>query len=72
MIGDLYETIYELTYSMRFIDYEVWVFSKNTKVVLYGKPNELFNNIGSYFKEINVIHYIIDEDIHHINLHIDL
>jgi hypothetical protein len=72
MIGDLYEIIYQLSYNIRFIDYEVWVFAKNTKVILYGKPTDLYHNIGSYFREINVIDYIIDEDMQYINLHIDL
>lgn len=72
MMGNLYEILYELAYNIHFIEYEVWVFTKNTKVILYGKPHELYCNIGSYFKDINVIDYIIDNDIQHINFHIDL
>lgn len=72
MIGNLYDTLYQLAYSIHLVDYEVWVFDKNGKVVMYGKPNELFHVIGSYFKLVNVNDYKIDEDIHHINLDSDL
>lgn len=72
MIGNLYDTMYQLAYSISFVDYEVWVFAKNGKAVMYGKPNEIYSIIGSYFELVNVNDYIIDEDIHYINLHIDL
>ena len=72
MIGNLYDTICELVYTISLVDYGVWVFAKNGKVVMYGKPNEIYTVIGSYFKDINVIDYIIDNDIQHIDLHIDL
>lgn len=72
MIGNLYDTLYQIAYSMALVDYEVWVFAKNRKVVMYGKPNEIFCVIGSYFKSINVNDYEIDEDIQHINLDTDL
>lgn len=72
MIGNLYDTLYQLAYSMALVDYEVWVFTKNRKVVMYGKPNEIYHVIGSYFKLFNVKDYIIDEDMHDINLYTDL
>lgn len=72
MIGNLYDTLYQLAYSITLVDYDVWVFAKNGKVVMYGKPNEIYRIIGSYFKLVNVNDYIIDEDIHYINLHTDL
>ena len=72
MIGNLYDTIYQLAYSISFVDYEVWVFAKNGKVVMYGKPNEIYVVIGSYFKLVNVNDYIIDKDTHYIHLHTDL
>lgn len=72
MIGNLYDIIYQLAYSMALVDYEVWVFAKNGKVVMYGKPNEIYHVIGSYFKLVNVNDYIIDEDIRYIDLHTDL
>ena len=72
MIGNLYVTMYQLAYSISFVDYEVWVFAKNGKAVMYGKPNEIYSIIGSYFELVNVNDYIIDEDIHCINLRTDL
>ena len=72
MIGNLYDTVYELAYSMALVDYEVRVFAKNGKVVMYGKPNGIYCVIGSYFKLFNVNDYIIDKDIKYINLHTDL
>ena len=72
MIGNLYDISYQLAYSMALVDYEVWVFDKNGKVVMYGKPNEIYRIIGSYFKLVNVNDYIIDENIRHINLQTDL
>lgn len=72
MIGNLYDTLYQLAYSIHLVDYEVWVFSNNGKVVMYGKPNEIFHVIGLYFKLVNVNDYKIDEDIHYITLDTDL
>lgn len=72
MNGNLYEILYQLSYNMTLVDYVVWVFAKNGKVVMYGKPNEIYHVIGLYFKLVNVNDYIIDEDIHHINLYTDL
>lgn len=72
MIGNLYDILYQLAYSMALVDYEVWVFAKNGKVVMYGKPNEIYCVIGSYFKLVNVNDYIIDENTHYINLQTDL
>lgn len=72
MIGNLYDILYQLAYSMALVDYEVWVFDKNGKVVMYGKPNEIYRVIGSYFKLVNVNDYIIDENIRYINIQTDL
>jgi len=72
MIGNLYDTMYQLAYSISFVGYEVWVFAKNGKAVMYGKPNEIYAIIGSYFKLVKVNDYIIDEDTQYINLHTDL
>lgn len=72
MIGNLYDTMYQLAYSISFVGYEVWVFAKNGKAVMFSKPNEIFTVIGSYFKLVNVNDCIIDEDIRYINLHTDL
>ena len=72
MIGNLYDISYQLAYSMTFVDYEVWVFDKNGKVVMYGKPNEIYRVIGSYFKLVNVNDCIIDENIRDINIQTDL
>lgn len=72
MIGNLYDTMYQLAYSISFIGYEVWVFAKNGKVVMYGKPNEIYSIIGSYFKLVNVNDCIIDVNTHYINLQTDL
>lgn len=72
MIGNLYDILYQLAYSISFVDYEVWVFAKNGKVVMFGKPNEINRVIGSYFKLVNVNDYIINENIREINLHTDL
>jgi len=72
MIGNLYDILYQLAYSMALVDYKVWVFAKNGKAVMYGKPNEIYCVIGSYFKLFNVNDYIIDEDIRHINIYTDL
>lgn len=72
MIDNLYDTMYQLAYSISLVDYEVWVFAKNGRSVMYGKPNELYAVIGSYFKLVNVNDCIIDEDIQYINLHTDL
>lgn len=33
MIGNLYDTLYQLAYSIPLIDYEVWVFAKNGKLL---------------------------------------
>lgn len=68
MIGNLYDISYQLAYSMALVDYEVLVFSKNGTVVMYGKPNEIFHVIGSYFKLVNVNEYIIIENVRHISL----
>lgn len=35
MIGNLYDILYQLAYSMPLVDYEVWVFDKNGKVVMF-------------------------------------
>ena len=72
MIGNLYDIMYQLAYSISFVDYEVWVFAKNGKAVMYGKPNELYSVIGLYFKLVNVNDYIIDENIHRIYLDSEL
>lgn len=72
MIGNLYDILYQLTYNMALVDYEVWVFTKNGKVAMYGKPNEIYHVIGSYFKLVNVNDYIINENIREIDLHTDL
>lgn len=72
MIGNLYDTMYQLACSISLVGYEVWIFAKNGKAVTYGKPNELYTVIGSYFKLVNVNNYIIDEDMQYINLHTDL
>lgn len=72
MIGNLYDILYQLAYSIHLVNYEVWVFDKNGKVVMYGKPNEIYHVIGSYFKLFNVKDYKIDEDMHYINLNTDL
>lgn len=72
MIGNLYDIMYQLAFSIALVDYEVWVFAKNGKAVMYGKANEIYGVIGSYFKLVNVNDYIIDEDTHYINLHTDL
>lgn len=72
MIGNLYDILYQLAYSMALVDYEVWVFDKNGKVVMYGKPNEIYRVIGSYFKLVNINDYIVDKDVKYINLHTDL
>lgn len=72
MIGNLYEILYQLSYSMTLVDYEVWVFDKNGKVVMYGKPNEIYHVIGSYFRLVNVNDCIIDENIRYINIQTDL
>ena len=45
---------------------------KNGKAVMYGKPNEIYAVIGSYFNLVKIIDYIIDEDTQYINLHADL
>ena len=72
MIGNLYDIVCKYAYSMALVDYEVWVFDKNGKVVMYGKLNEIYRVIGSYFKLVNVNDYIIDENIRYINLQTDL
>lgn len=72
MIGNLYDISYQLAYSIALVDYEVWVFDKNGKIVMYGKPNEIHNVIGSYFKLVNVSDCIIDGDTHYIRLQTDL
>ena len=72
MIGNLYDISCQLAYNISLVGYEVWVFAKNGKVVMYGKPNELYHVIGSYFKLVKVNDYIIDENIRYINLHTDL
>ena len=72
MIGNLYDISYQLAYNISLVDHEVWVFAKNGKAVMYGKPNELYHVIGSYFKLVKVNDYIIDENIRYINLHTDL
>lgn len=72
MIGNLYDIIYQLVYSISLVDYEVWVFAKNGKVVMYGKPNEIYRVIGSYFKLVNINDCIVDKDVKYINLHTDL
>lgn len=72
MIGNLYDTMYQLAYNMALVDYGVWVFDKNGKVVMYGKPNEIYHVIGSYFKLVNVNDYRINENIREIDLHTDL
>ena len=72
MIGNLYDISHQLAFSIALFDYEVWVFDKNGKVVMYGKPSEIFHVIGSYFKLVKVNDYIIDENTHYINLTTDL
>lgn len=72
MIGNLYDILYQLAYSMSLVDCEVWVFAKNGRVVMYGKPNELYRVIGLYFKLVNINDYIVDKDVKYINLHTDL
>lgn len=72
MIGNLYDTMYQLAYTIALVDCEVRVFAKNGKAVMYGKPNEIYAIIGSYFKLVNVNEYIIDKDIKYINLYTDL
>lgn len=72
MIGNLYDISYQLAYNMTLVDYEVWVFAKNGKAVMYGKPNEIYAIIGSYFKLVKVNDYIIDQDTQYINIQTDL
>ena len=72
MRNSVYDYIYQLYDNEDYIDYDIWVLTKSNKIVLYGNANILFVCIGTFFKNVEVLKFQVNEDVQYIDIIIDL
>lgn len=50
----------------------VWIFTKDEEIIVYGTCNELFNKCGKYILDRKVLKIETDESFSDINIIIDM